>query len=56
MYLANNKDLEIKGKGDVSIITPTENQWTLKVDRYIIGLKKNMISIGQLDNIGYATE
>ena len=33
--------LEIKGKGDV---------------RYIPGLKKNLISIGQLDSTGYATE
>ena len=32
------------------------NQWTLKNVRYIPGLKKNLISIGQLDNTGYATE
>ena len=56
MYLADNKDLEIKGKGDVCIKTPAENQWTLKDVRYILGLKKNLISIGQLDNTGYATK
>ena len=38
VYLADNKDLEIKGKGDVYIKTPAENQWTLQVVRYISGL------------------
>ena len=38
VYLANNKDLEIKEKGDVCIKTPAENQWTLQVVRYISGL------------------
>ena len=56
MYLVDNKDLEIKGKGDVCINTSTGNQWTLKDVRYIPGLKKNLISIGQLDSTGYATK
>ena len=56
MYLADNKDLEIKGKEDVCIKTPAGNQWTLKNVKYIHGLKKNLISIGQLDSTGYATE
>ena len=56
MYLADNKDLEIKGKGDVCIKTPAGNQWTLKDVRYIPGLKRNLISIGQLDSTGYATK
>lgn len=56
MYLANNKDLVIKGKGDVCIKTPAGNQWTLKDVRYIPSLKKNLISIGQLDSTGYAIE
>ncbi|VFQ93671.1 unnamed protein product, partial [Cuscuta campestris] len=56
VYLADNKALVIEGKGDVSIKTPTGNQWTLKDVRYIPGLKKNLISIGQLDNTGYAAE
>ncbi|VFQ92713.1 unnamed protein product [Cuscuta campestris] len=46
VYLADNKALVIEGKGDVSIKTPTGNQWTLKDARYIPGLKKNLISIG----------
>ncbi|VFR02734.1 unnamed protein product [Cuscuta campestris] len=56
VYLADNKALVIEGKGDVSIKTPTGNQWTLKDVRYIPGLKKNLISIGELDNTGYAAE
>ena len=56
MYLADNKDLEIKKKEDVYIKTPAGNQWTLKDVRYIPGLKKNLISIGQLDSTGYATK
>ena len=56
VYLADNKTLEIEGKGDVSIQTPVENQWTLQDVRYIPGLKKNLISIGQLDSTDYAAE
>ena len=52
VYLADNKTLEIEGKGDVSIQTPAGNQWTLQDVRYILGLKKNLISIGQLDSTG----
>ena len=55
MYLANNKDLKIEVKGDVCIKTPAGN-WTLKNVRYIPSLKKNLISIGQLDSTGYATK
>ena len=29
-YLADNKALEIDGKGDVCMKTPVENKWTLK--------------------------
>ena len=56
MYLADNKALEIEGKGDVCIKTTLENQWTLEDVRYIHWLKKNLISVGQLDRTGYAAE
>ena len=56
VYLADNKDLEIKEKRDVCIKTLAGNQWTLKDVRYIPGLKKNLISIGQLDSTDYAIE
>ena len=56
MCLANNKDLKIEGKGDVCIKTPAGNQWILKDVRYIPSLKKNLVSIGQLESTGYATK
>ena len=46
VYLADNKALEIEGKGDVCIKTTSGNQWTLEDVRYIPGLKKNLISVG----------
>ena len=54
VYLADNKALEIEGKGDVCIKTTSGNQWTLEDVRYIPGIKKNLISVGQLDSTGYA--
>ena len=56
MYLADNKALEIEGKGDVCIKTTSGNQCILKDVRYIPGIKKNLISVGQLDSTGYAVE
>ena len=56
MHLAENKALDIEGKWDVCIKTTSGNQWTLEDVRYIPGLKKNLISVGQLDSTGYATE
>ena len=56
MYLTDNKDLEIEGKENVCIKTLAENQWMSKDVKYIPSLKKNLISIGQLDSIGYTTK
>ena len=56
VYLADNKALEIEGKGDVCIKTILGNQWTLEDVRYISGIKKNLISVGQLDSTGYTSE
>ena len=56
VYLANNKALKIEGKGNVCIKTTSENQWTLEDVRYIPGIKKNLISVGQLDSTGYVAE
>ena len=56
MYLADNKMLEIEGKRDVYIRTLAGNEWTLEDIKYIPDLKKNLISIGQLDSTGYAAE
>ena len=56
VYLADNKALAIEGKGDVCIKTTSVNQWTLDDVRYIPGIKKNLIYVGQLDSMGYAAE
>ena len=56
VYLADNKFLEIEVKENVCIKTSARNQWTLKNVRYIPSLKKNLISIGQLNSTGYTTE
>ena len=56
IYLADHKALEIEGQEDVCIKTTSGNQWTLVDVRYIPGIKKNLISIGQLDSTGYTAE
>ena len=56
VYLADNKALDIERKGDVCINTTSGNQLTLEDVRYILGIKKNLISVGQLDRTGYAAE
>ncbi|PHT67560.1 hypothetical protein T459_27047 [Capsicum annuum] len=56
VYLANNKSLAIEGKGDVCIKTLAENQWTLENIRYVPDLKRNLISVSQLDSTGYVIE
>ena len=50
VYLADNKALEIEGKGDVRIKTTSGNKWKLEDFRYIPVLKKNLISVGHLDS------
>ena len=45
VYLVDNKALDIERKGDVCIKTTSRNQWTLENVRYILGLKKNLISV-----------
>ena len=46
----------MKERGDVCIKTTSGNQWTLEDVRYIPAIKNNLISVGQLDNKGYAAE
>ena len=54
IYLADNKALEIEENGDVCIKTTSGNQWTLEDVKYILGIKKKLIYVGQLDSMGYA--
>ncbi|PKI42375.1 hypothetical protein CRG98_037233 [Punica granatum] len=53
IYLANDEPLEITEKGDVRIKTLNGLVWQLRGMRHIPGLKKNLISVGQLDDEGY---
>ncbi|GJT93957.1 retrovirus-related pol polyprotein from transposon TNT 1-94 [Tanacetum coccineum] len=51
--LADDKTLDIAGIKDVVLKTSFGTSWTLKDVRYIPGLKKRLISVGQLDEEGY---
>ncbi|GKF64342.1 hypothetical protein Tco_0187790, partial [Tanacetum coccineum] len=53
VYLEDYKTLDITGVGDVVLKTSFGTSWTLKNVRYISGLKKRLISVGQLDEEGY---
>nr|GEY68495.1 retrovirus-related Pol polyprotein from transposon TNT 1-94 [Tanacetum cinerariifolium] len=51
--LADDKTIDIAGVRDVILKTSFGTSWTLKDVRFIPGLKKRLISIGQLDKEGY---
>ncbi|GKC92978.1 retrovirus-related pol polyprotein from transposon TNT 1-94, partial [Tanacetum coccineum] len=51
--LEDDKTLDIADVGDVVLKTSFGTSWTLKDVRYIPGLKRRLISIGQLDEEGY---
>nr|GEX42779.1 hypothetical protein [Tanacetum cinerariifolium] len=51
--LADDTTLDIAGVGDVVLKTNFGTSWTLKDVRYISGLIRRLISVGQLDGEGY---
>ncbi|GJV97257.1 retrovirus-related pol polyprotein from transposon TNT 1-94 [Tanacetum coccineum] len=51
--LADDKTLYIASVGDVILKTSFGTSWTLKDVRYISGVKRRLISVGQLDEEGY---
>ncbi|GKC17976.1 hypothetical protein Tco_1014758, partial [Tanacetum coccineum] len=51
--LADDKTLDVVGIGDVVLKTSFGTSWILKYVRYIPGIKKRLISVGQLDEEGY---
>ncbi|KAL2253255.1 UNVERIFIED_CONTAM: Retrovirus-related Pol polyprotein from transposon TNT 1-94 [Sesamum indicum] len=55
IYLADNKPLKIVGKRDVRIKSTNGSCWILHDVRHIPGLKRNLISVEQLDNDGFHT-
>ena len=54
-YLADGKSLDIIGICDINIITSNGSVWTLNNVRNIFALKRNLISIRQLDDEGLYT-
>ena len=54
MYLADVSALDVVGMGDVWILLPTESVWLLEKVRHIPDLRRNLISVGQLNDEGHA--
>ncbi|KAE8728454.1 FACT complex subunit SPT16-like [Hibiscus syriacus] len=55
VHLADDETLKIVGKGDIRLKLPNQTTWKLTGVRHISGLKRNLISVGQLDGEGYST-
>ena len=54
VYLADNSALDVVGMGDVRILLPNGSVWLLEKIRHIPDLRRNLISIGKLDDEGHA--
>ena len=54
MYLADGEALDVVGMGDVRIILPNWSIRLLQKVRHILDLRRNLISVGQLDDEGHA--
>ena len=54
VYLANGSALDVVGMGDVWILLPNGSVWLLEKVRHIPDLRRNLISVGQLDDEGHA--
>ena len=54
MYLADGSALDVVGMGDVRILLPNRSVWLLEKVRHIPKLRRNLISVGQLDDEGHA--
>ena len=52
VYLADGISLDIVGRGNIDIKTSSGSLWTLHNVRHIPALKRNLISIGRLDDEG----
>ncbi|KAE8695714.1 hypothetical protein F3Y22_tig00110694pilonHSYRG00408 [Hibiscus syriacus] len=55
VHLVDDETLKIVGKGDIRLKLPNQTTRTLKGVRHILSLKRNLISIGQLDGECYST-
>ena len=54
VYLVDGSALDIVGMGDIQILLPNGSVWLLEKVRYIPDLRRNLISIGELDDEGHA--
>ena len=54
VYLASGIALDVVGMGDVRILFPNGSVWLLEKVRHIPDLRRNLISVGQLDDEGHA--
>ena len=54
MYLADGSALDVVGIGNVRILLPNGSIWLLEKVRHIPNLRRNLISVGQLDDEGHA--
>ena len=55
VHLADDETLKIVGKGDIILKLPNQTTWKLQGVRHVPGLRRNLISVGQLDGEGYCT-
>ena len=54
VYLADGSALDVVGIGDVRILLPNGSVWLLEKVQHIPDLRRNLISIGQLDDERHA--
>ena len=54
MYLADGSTLDVVGMGDIQILLPNGSVWLLEKVRHIPDLRRNLISVGQLDDERHA--
>ena len=52
--MADVSALDVVGMGDVWILLPNESVWLLEKVRHIPDLRRNLISVGQLNDEGHA--
>ena len=55
VHLADDETLKIVGKGDIILKLPNQTTWKLQGVRHVPSLRRNLISVGQLDGEGYCT-
>ena len=53
VYLADGSALDVVGMGDARILLPNGFVWLLEKVRHIPNLRRNLISVGQLDDEGH---